>query len=226
MNLAHHFKKYLVILSASACLITTVPATAGVVGSMIFDITGGCFSTTGGSQCGNTDGHAVFASGNFTFTDTLSPLNPSTQDYSYHALAELHAEDPNGVADPFDNVRNESFATFAALTGDPRWAAALGVFNAVTTGNPISGPGFTINFDGTSVGDPQAGGASGSFTAWSSDLDALNEFSGALFGRPLPQIPVNFTAHAELNALVSEPISLALLGLGIVAMASTRRKHA
>ncbi len=229
MNLAHHFKKYFVIFAASAISFTTVPATAGVKGSMIFDISNGCFSTTGSADdCGNVNEHAVFASGEFTFTDTLSPLNPSTQNYSYNALAELHAVDPNGVADPFDIVLEEFFGTFDALTGDPRWTAALGVFNSVVNGDPIIGPGgaFTINFSGTSTGNPtDPDGASGSFTAWSSDFDALNAFSGELLGRPLPEIPVLFTARAELNA-VSEPISLALLGLGIVAMASTRRKHA
>lgn len=229
MNLAHQFKQFFIILGTCASLLAIAPATASVIGSMIFDITDGCFSTTGGSECGNTDGHAVFASGNFTFTDTLSPLNPSTKDYSYTAKASIDAVDPDGVAKPFSDSLSQSFANFGALIGDENWKAALGVFNAVISGNPIVGPGgaFTIFFAGASiVGDSTApGGVSGSFTAWSSDLAALNQLSNQLFDKDLPQIPVDFTAHAELNALVSEPMSLALLGLGIAAIVSIRSRQ-
>jgi len=233
MNLAHHFKQLFVFFSVSAILITALPATAGVKGSMSIDIFDGCLSISGG--CGNPDPllNTTYATGGFVFSDTRPADFATNPLYSFFAETHVEANNSNGM---IDDDRSKSFDSFGDLMDDPQWLAALGVFQAVTNGDDILGPGiippgvdagtFTIEFEVFPDVGSTPNNITGSFIALStSPVDELNKFSNLLFGEDLPDETVAFSASAKLS-VIPEPISLALLGLGMVAMASTRRKHA
>tara|TARA_R110002073_G_scaffold115988_1_gene254160 strand:+ start:614 stop:1318 length:705 start_codon:yes stop_codon:yes gene_type:complete len=232
MNHKSRLKQFLIIASISVGLSLAAPAMAV---SLTINIDG-CFSViTAGTECGNDPNTAntVFASGNFTVWDELGVSAPGTllalagQNFSYEASTSISAEDPI-TGTTFADDRSKFFPTFADLINDPRWPAALGVFQTVVAGGSLVGPGgplgtFAIDFaidNITNTGNH----TSGTFTAFSSDsISELNLFSSSLFNRDLPLIPVNFTVGASLTA-IPEPVSFALIGLGLFVMSSSLRR--
>ncbi|KXK43753.1 hypothetical protein, partial [Nitrosomonas europaea] len=102
--------------------LSITPAQAGVAGSMVLNITGGCFSygANGATDCGISDelkgiGVKEYATGSFTFNNTLSGIsNPAA--YAYQASVSLYAEaPPDNPVISFDDTRSKSFATLADL---------------------------------------------------------------------------------------------------------------
>ncbi|WP_300285038.1 PEP-CTERM sorting domain-containing protein [Nitrosomonas sp.] len=205
-------------------------AHAGIAGSMVLDITGGCFSygATGATGCGNTDSSKLeYATGSFIFNNTLSGIsNPAT--YAYLASVSLHATDPNNIAAPFNDTRSKSFATLGDLQSDPLWNTAYTFVNAVlanpagsfTATLPPLGP-LTASWNYTADPGSTPAHATGSLTAWSSN--DLNGLAQLLFNQALPASPVNFSLNVTLSA-IPEPATIALIGLGILGMGTIQRR--
>jgi len=236
--------KYGVAITGIILGLSATSAQAGVAGSMILDITGGCFSYgSSTTDCrisnGSPDaaGAIEYAAGSFTFNNTLSGIsNPAA--YAYQASVSLHAEAP-GTTISFDDTRSKTFATLADLTSHPLWETArdfvLSVFNSPSGGSftatipamppaPAMGP-FTVFWNSMLDPEPTPTNATGSFEAWSTnDLSGL---SLALLGRPLPNNPVNFIMNVRLDAIsIPEPAMIALIGLGILGMGAAQRRKA
>lgn len=231
MNLAHQFKQLFIILSISLLGTTQVMAN-----SLKIDIVGCLSVISSGSECGNNPltgvSNTIFASGTFAFWDSLDVASPGTlaslPESKYFASTEVKAK-PEGTPDfTFTDNKSKIFDSKDDLTNDPDWVPALTVFQAVVSGGTLDNKaGIIIDF---SVANLSTIGnqTTGEFSAWStSAINKLNTLSTTLFGRDLPNAgqPVDFEASAQLAA-VPEPISLTLLGLGIAAMVSVRRKHA
>lgn len=226
MRLKSKLKQVFVITGISVAALVTTPATAAPMVSL--DITGGCFSFGGGAAgatgCGNTDSsHKEYATGSFVFTNTLSAaFDPLTDDGAFSAFANLSAT--NGTTN-FNDTRSKTFPSFSALTTDPLWGLASGLVFAIGA-NPVTGslPGsFGIDLSWENVLNPAstATNAFGTFKFFSDDN--LNGLSQALFGQPLPLSEVSFNAQARL-ALIPEPMTLTLLGLGLFSMVALRRR--
>lgn len=221
--------------------LSITPAQAGVAGSMVLNITGGCFSygANGATDCGISDelkgiGVKEYATGSFTFNNTLSGIsNPAT--YAYQASVSLRAVDPNNIAAPFNDTRSQTFATLADLTSDPLWKTASDFVNAVLantkgsfTATIPTPPGTTVEaswnytLSNLTLGPGSTPAyATGTFEAWSGD--DLNGISQLLFGQNLPAIPVNFSLKVALSA-IPEPATIALIGLGILGMGAAQRR--
>ncbi|KXK50783.1 PEP-CTERM sorting domain-containing protein [Nitrosomonas europaea] len=228
--------------------LSITPAQAGVAGSMVLDITGGCFSygANGTTGCGISDGSPdaagakEYATGSFTFNNTLSGIsNPAA--YAYQASVSLYAEaPPDNPVISFDDTRSKSFATLADLQSDPLWNTAYAFVTAVlaadtngsftaTIPTPPAPPGTTVeaswNYTLSNL-TPGPGStpayATGEFKAWSTD--DLNGLSLVLLGqKPLPASPVNFSLNVALSA-IPEPATIALIGLGILGMGAAQRR--
>lgn len=228
--------------------LSITPAQAGVAGSMVLDITGGCFSygANGTTGCGISDGSPdaagakEYATGSFTFSNTLSGIsNPAA--YAYQASVSLYAEaPPDNPVISFYDTRSKSFATLADLQSDPLWNTAYAFVTAVlantngsftaTIPTPPAPPGTTVeaswNYTLSNL-TPGPGStpayATGEFEAWSKD--DLNGLALILFGpeQPLPTSPVNFSLTVALSA-IPEPATIALIGLGILGMGAAQRR--
>jgi len=225
--------------------LSITPAQAGVAGSMVLDITGGCFSygAGGATDCGISDelkgiGVKEYATGSFTFNNTLSGIsNPAA--YAYQAFVSLQAEIPDNPATLFDDTRSKTFATLADLQSDPLWNTAYAFVTAVlaadtngsftaTIPTPPAPPGTTVEaswnytLSNLTLGPGSTPAyATGEFKAWSGD--DLNGISQLLFGQNLPAIPVNFSLKVALSA-IPEPATIALIGLGILGMGAAQRR--
>ncbi len=226
MSLKSKLERVFFITGICTVMLVTTPTKAAPMISL--DITGGCFSfgAAGATGCGNTDlNHKEYATGSFVFTNTLSAaFDPLTDDGAFDAFANLSATNGN-PADDFNDTRSRSFPTFAALTSDPLWGLASGLVFAIGT-NPIMGSlpaSFGVDFAWENVLDPASTPTNtfGTFKFFSDDN--LNGLSQTLFGRPLPLSEVDFTAEARLS-LVPEPITLAILGSGLLSMYVLRRR--
>ncbi|MXS85426.1 PEP-CTERM sorting domain-containing protein [Nitrosomonas sp. HPC101] len=233
--------RYGTVVAGIVLGLSTSSAYAGVAGSMVLDITGGCFSygATGATGCGisdalKADGVKEYATGSFQFGNTLSGIsNPLA--YTYLASVSLHAEVPGGPAISFDDTRSKSFASLGDLQSDPLWNTAFefvtavmaqqnGSFSAVLP-PPAGTPAevfwsYTLTDLTPGPGSTPAS-ATGEFMAWSTD--DLNGFSLASLGRSLPANPVNFSLNVALSA-VPEPATIALIGLGILGMGTIQRR--
>jgi len=98
MNLKSTFGPALSIAGLAAGLLVAAPATAGIKGQMILDLTEGCFSygAAGAPGCSNPDtAFKEYATGKYKFVDTLlaplgglpAGLGPlSLKPYSYQAF--------------------------------------------------------------------------------------------------------------------------------------------
>lgn len=235
--------KYGTIMAGIALGLSISSAHAGIAGSMILDMTGGCFSygasgATGCNISGGSTGTAVakeYATGSFTFNNTLSGIsNPAA--YAYQASVSLHAEDPDNAAVSFEDTRSKTFSTLADLTSHPLWGTArdfvLSVFSnpsgSFTATIPAMPPmpamgSFTVFWNYMLNPESTPTDAIGSFEAWSTD--DLNGLSLALLDRQLPNNPVNFTMNIRLDAIsVPEPTMIALIGLGILGMGAAQRR--
>ncbi len=190
-------------------------AHAGVAGSIVLNISGGCFSygaaPSGATGCDNTDtSRKEYAKGFYTLTNTIpgAPLTYST--YSYDAFASLNAVNSN---DSFANNQSKSFATNTALAADQVFGPAFAFVNTIPTKpnteftlpNTIS---WKFNTNNT-------------FEAWSSsDQQPLSQF---LLGRALPSSQVAFNLNIRFDA-VPEPATLALISLGILGISVAQRR--
>lgn len=225
--------------------LSATSAQAGIAGSMVLDITGGCFSygASGAMGCNineslsDVSGAREYATGSFTFNNTLSGIvNPAA--YAYQASVSLHAEDPDNPAISFDNTRLKTFATLADLQSDPLWNTAYAFVTTVLMNQPTGSftatiptpPGTTVEASWSYTLNNLTPGpgstpayATGTFEAWSSD--DLNGISQLLFGQNLPTIPVNFSLNVALSA-IPEPATIALIGLGILGMGAAQRRKA
>lgn len=233
MNLARQIKQLFIILSISLLGTTQVMANA-----LKIDIAGCLSVISSGSECGNNPAtgadNTIFASGTFKLWDFMGVSAPGTlsslPESKYFASTEVKAKSRTSGTEFFDN-KNKLFDSKSELTTHPDWLPALTVFQTVVSGGPLASPGVLIAFavqDITTIGDL----TEGTFTAWSESTidilnseDDLNGLSQSLFKRDLPTAgnEIDFTASAQLSA-IPEPVSLALLGLGVAAMASIRRK--
>lgn len=236
--------KYGVAVTGIILGLSVTSAQAGIAGSMVLDITGGCFSygaSGAATGCGINDGSPEaagakeYATGSFTFNNTLSGIsNPAA--YAYQASVSLTAVDPDNIAPPFNDIRSQTFATLADLTSDPLWNTAYTFVIAVlanTNGSftapiPMLGTTAEVSWnytlsDFTPVPGSTPAYGTGEFEAWSPD--DLNGLSYALFGQPLPASPVDFQLNVRLDAVsVSEPAMFALIGLGILGMGAIQRR--
>ncbi len=226
MSLKSKLKQVFVITGISVAALVATPATAAPMISL--DITGGCFSygagAAGATGCGNTDSnHKEYATGSFVFTNTLSAVfDPLTDDGAFSASANLSAT--NGTTN-FNDSRSEMFSSLLGLQTHPLWGPASGLVFAIGA-SPVTGSlpaSFGIDFGWENVLNPASTPTNtfGTFKFFSDD--DLNGLSQTLFGRPLPFSEVTFSADARL-ALVPEPITLALLGLGLFSMVALRRR--
>lgn len=235
--------KYGTIMAGIILGLSMSSAHADIAGSMVLDITGGCFSygASGATGCNISDGSIgaagakEYATGSFTFNNTLSGIsNPAT--YAYQASVSLHAEALGNPAISFDDTRSKTFATLADLTSHPLWGTArdfvLSVFNSPSGSftatipamppAPAMGP-FTVFWNYMLDPESTPTNATGSFEAWSTD--DLNGLSLALLGQQLPNNPVDFIMNIRLDAIsVPEPAMIALIGLGILGMGAAQKR--
>ncbi len=232
MNLAHQFKQLFIILSISLLGTTQVMAS-----SIRLDIEGDACVFS--AACGGDGSHTVYASGSFKLWDFFGVADPNTianlPEARYRASTTVDFGIPS-----HPDTNSQTFETKEALLTDPNWQPALAIFQAVAglgaggggTLPPLGG--VTIDFtvaDLVQSQSPSGQHVEGTFTAsTNSDLDAVNNLAKIIFNNDAINLEQgdefqNFSASAQL-AVIPEPISLALLGLGMVAMASTRRKHA
>lgn len=193
-------------------------AHAGVAGSIVLNISGGCFSygatTLGATGCGNTDtSRKEYAKGSYTLTNTIpgAPLTYST--YSYDASAALNAINPTNNT-PFTSNQSKYFATNTALAADSVFGPAFAFVNTIPTqlGTEFTLPLNTISWKFNS---------DNTFEAWSSsDQQPLSQF---LLGRALPSSQVAFNLNIRFDA-VPEPTTLALIGLGILGISVAQKR--
>jgi len=228
MNLAHQFKQLFIILSISLLGTTQVMAN-----SIKLDITG-CVAVSS-DFCGGGGTDTVYASGNFKIWDFFGVAAPNT----IANLPEARYRASTAVDfGSFADTNSQTFETKNQLLTNANWQPALAIFQAVA--NLGAGGGGTLPpFNGVTIAftvadlvqSPSGQHVEGTFIASSdSDLGDINNLARIIFNNDAINLEdgdifQEFSANAEL-AVIPEPISLALLGLGMVAMASTRRKHA
>ena len=230
MNLAHQIKQLFIILSISLLGTTQV-----VASSIKLDIEGDACVFS--NACGGDGSHTVYASGSFKIWDSFGVAAPNTianlPDSRYRASTTIDFGIPG-----HPDTNSQTFETLDQLLTDVNWQPALAIFQTVANLG-AGGGGSLPPFNGVSIDftvadlvqSPSGEHVEGTFIASSvSDLADVNNLARIIFNND--QINLSngdvfegFTASAELAA-IPEPISLALLGLGMVAMASTRRKHA
>jgi len=227
--------KHSVAITGIILGLSVTSAQAGVAGSMVLDITGGCFSygANGATGCEISDdlknaGVKEYATGFFEFSNTLSGIsNPAA--YAYLASVSLHAEAPDNSAISFEDTRSKTFATLGDLQSDPSSNTAFDFVTAVlastdgtfTTTIPPTFATAAVSWSYEPDSGATSAYATGTFEAWSSDN--LNGISQLLFGQNLPTIPVDFSLSVALNA-IPEPATIALIGLGILGMRTAQRR--
>ncbi len=219
-----------IVMGIMMGLLTTTPVTASIVGSMSLDITNGIFSS---------DATGSSASGNFVFRDTLLSAHGGTtaglasQPYSYSGLVEMQAGASPGALNPFADA-SRNWANWAALSSDPIMQLGLSLFSQIVS-NPDGeqsfdfdftplpgGQTFTLNWELTFDDTSDATHATGNFVA--SSEQGLDWLSQILFSRDLPA-DAYFAGGVILNAhttAISEPMSLALFGIGILGLGALR----
>lgn len=232
MNLAHQFKQLFIILSISLLGTTQVMAN-----SISLDIRGCAGVGSGGIECGGNGTDTVYASGEFKLWDFFGVADPNTlanlPEARYRASTTIDFGIPG-----HPDTNSAIFESKGDLFGNQQWQTALAIFQTVANLG-AGGGGSLPPFNGVSIDftvadlvqSPSGQHVEGTFTASSvSPLANVNNLARDIFNNTAINLQdgdvfQNFSASAQL-AVIPEPISLALLGLGMVAMASTRRKHA
>ncbi|MCB1965435.1 MAG: PEP-CTERM sorting domain-containing protein [Candidatus Accumulibacter sp.] len=227
MNFKSVVGRAFAVAGLAAGLLASAPATAGVKGQMILDLTDGCFATTG-PGCGQLpQGALAYGAGQFHFTDTLLSVyggtaGLATQQFKYFGEIEMNAGSTSSNVAPF-YADSASWPNYAALSADPVMQFGFGILQAMfAQGNsgvlPLD-PTHTIFYDLTNTSGPD-NDYMGDFAAWS--FDDFNDVSLALFGQPLPA-DAFFNIHVQLTA-IPEPASMALVGLGLLGLGVLRRR--
>ncbi len=206
------------------------PARADLVGSMVLDITGGCFSygANGATGCGNTNAsNKEYAQGSFTFSNSITGMPASAAGYSYETSVTLSATNPI-TGTPFSDSQPGSFVSLNNLLTDPMFGSAWAlVLGTISTGSFSAGGVTAAILSGYTPDGTIPDSANGTFAAWStSDQQLLSQF---LLGRALPFNAVDFTWKVTFDAYsadstVSEPAMIALIGLGILGMGAAQRR--
>lgn len=241
MNFKSKIERVGIVAGVMMGLLVVNPATASVVGSMGLDITEGCFSTEG-VTCGNTvDTRQAYATGSFSFTDTLLSAYGGTtglaqESFSYTGYVDMQAGATSDGLIPFADT-SRSWGDFAALRNDPVMRLGLDLFESVSS-NPSGQQSF--DFDFTSVGGQaftlfwelsnvniSTNSVTGEFAAWANE--DVNWLSQLLFQQNLPHdayFAGGVTLNAQTASAISEPMSLALFGIGILGLTvfQNRRK--
>jgi len=246
MNFKSKIKQAGILASAIMGLLAVTPATANLVGSTTLSLTDGCFSYgaagEGAGGCNNINiNNLAYATGKFEFNDTLlsvygGPASLALQPFSYEGIVTMQANAPGHLLASFVG-ESQSWADWASMSSDPMMILGLSLFQTVIS-NP-NGPPHSISFDFTALPGGQAftlhwvlsgvvsnaAHITGDFTAWSEQ--DLNWLSQLFFQQSLPA-EANFAAQISLNAstsMIPEPVSLALVGLGIFGMGVTHRRR-
>ncbi len=239
MNIKSQIKN--ILLAASITMgLTTTSAMANIAGFMSLELDG-CFSSNANTAvCGPHENNAaVFATGTAAFNESLlsrfgGTAGLATQPFSYTGLGELLVgTGPGAPLLPFADVMR-TWDDYAALSSDPNLMLGFAILNQIAnhpndasssfsfdlTSNP--GDEFSIFWSITNI-VTNGTVTTGDWKAWSNDILPLNGLSIALFGSALPS-DVNFNLNLTLNA-IPEPVTLALVGLGVLGMTAVGRRR-
>ncbi|WP_396956739.1 hypothetical protein [Nitrosomonas sp.] len=241
MNFKSKIERVGIVAGVMMGLLVVNPATASVVGSMNLDITEGCFSTEG-VTCGNTvDTRQAYATGSFSFTDTLLSVYGGTtglaqESFSYTGYVDMQAGATSDGLAPFADT-SRSWGNFAALRNDPVMQLGLDLFESVSSNpsgqqsfafdfTPVGGQAFTLFWELSNV-NISTNSVTGEFAAWANE--DVNWLSQLLFQQDLPHdayFAGGVTLNAQTASAISEPMSLALFGIGILGLTvlQSRRK--
>lgn len=239
MNIKSQIKSIIFAGSITMGLAAT-SAMAGVAGFMSLELDG-CFSSNANTAvCGpHQNNAAVFATGTAVFNESLlsrfgGTAGLATQPFSYAGFGELLVgTGPGAPLAPFANV-TRTWADYTALSSDPNLMLGFAILNQIAAHpndassrfdfdlTPNPGDEFSIFWSITNI-VTNGTVTTGHWSAWSNALIPLNGLSLALFGTAMPS-DVNFNLNLTLNA-IPEPITLALMGLGVIGMASVNRRR-
>lgn len=239
MNIKYQIKNLLLATSITIGLSATT-AMANVVGFMSLELDG-CFSSNANTAvCGPHENNAaVFATGTAVFNESLlskfgGTAGLATHPFSYAGFGELLVgTGPGAPLAPFADV-NRTWADYTALSSDPNLMLGFAILNQIANHpndassfwvfdlTPNPGDEFSIFWSITNI-VTNGTVTTGDWKAWSNDVIPLNGLSFALFGTTLPN-DVNFNLNLTLNA-IPEPITLALIGLGVLGMTTVGRRR-
>ncbi len=239
MNIKYQIKNLLLATSITIGLSAT-SAMANVVGFMSLELDG-CFSSNANTAvCGPHENNAaVFAAGTAVFNESLlsrfgGTAGLATQPFSYAGVGELLVgTGPGAPLAPFADV-NRTWADYTALSNDPNLMLGFAILNQIAAHpndasssftfdlTPNPGDEFSIFWSITNI-VTNGSVTTGDWKAWSDDVLPLNGLSMALFGSALPS-DVNFNLNLTLNA-IPEPVTLALVGLGVLGMTAVGRRR-
>ncbi|TXI26005.1 MAG: PEP-CTERM sorting domain-containing protein [Nitrosomonas sp.] len=239
MNIKYQIKNLLLATSITIGLSAT-SAMANVVGFMGLELDG-CFSSNANTAvCGPHENNAaVFATGTAVFNESLlsrfgGTAGLATQPFSYAGFGELLVgTGPGAPLAPFADV-TRTWADYTALSSDPNLMLGFAILNQIAAHpndasssftfdlTPNPGDEFSIFWSITNI-VTNGSVTTGDWKAWSDDVLPLNGLSMALFGSVLPS-DVNFNLNLTLNA-IPEPVTLALVGLGILGMTAVGRRR-
>jgi len=236
MNIKYQIKNLLLATSITIGLSAT-SAMANVVGFMSLELDG-CFSSNANTAvCGPHENNAaVFAAGTAVFNESLlsrfgGTAGLATETFSYEGSGVLLVD--NDPSPPFATV-TRTWADYTALSSDPNLMLGFAILNQIAAHpndassrfdfnlTPDPGDEFSIFWSITNI-VTNGSVTTGDWKAWSDDVLPLNGLSFALFGSTLPS-DVDFNLNLTLNA-IPEPVTLALVGLGVLGMTAVGRRR-
>ncbi len=239
MNIKYQIKNLLLVTSITIGLSAT-SAMANVVGFMSLELDG-CFSSNATTAvCGAHENNAaVFATGTAVFDESLlsrfgGTAGLATKPFSYEGIGELLVgTGPGAPLAPFADI-TRTWADYTTLSSDPNLMIGFAILNQIAAHpndansrfdfdlTPNPGDEFSIFWSITNV-ITNGSVTTGDWKAWSNDVLPLNGLSMALFGSSLPS-DINFNLNLALNA-IPEPVTLALIGLGVLGMVTVGRRR-
>lgn len=217
--------------SVAALVLASAPASAGVKGQIILDLSNGCLATTSTAcgplpQNGLGQNSLAYVTGDFHFTDTLQTIygaGLATQPFSYHSLITVAIGSTPQSLSPILTSQT-SWANYAAFVAEPAIQFGDSLLQMMigqgTAGTLAVDANHEITYALTGLSATLTE-SMGSFELWS--FDDFNDVSQTIFNANLPA-QTYFSLNLTISA-IPEPASIALVGAGLLALALWRRRR-